>query len=286
MALRRRFIYIYVFLVWPSNLVAAVSQSTTRVVQKSITVSNRERIAADNQRDISRLSLLPSSNFYRRGGDIQEVSDEKYKISLSPLAFTSIFGFLGGWSHALCNKQFDVYTAMVTGHILNLSIFLAEKNWKEALSRISIIGSYFGGVASARSLELKCERGRLEGTSNNHHFKIIATLVVVIFSIADMTKLEKAKIALLTFGFGLVYPSVSAALGGTITHLMTGHTTNVARLVGAKQMRHRGMKTSVCVLGSVITGGFFGTKVLGLLGDEFPYFTVLGFLYAAALLLL
>jgi len=235
-----------------------------------------------------RLASIPSLTRYGRGGVIQDVSDdEKYTISLSPLAFASIFGFLGGWCHTLCNKKFDVYTAMVSGHIINMSIFLAEKRWKEALWRMSIIGSYFGGVASARSIELKCERSRTvdeAASPNSRHFKIIAALVASIFTISD--KLEKIQIALLAFGFGLVYPSVSAAIGGTIPHLLTGHTTNVARLVGANQMYHKGMKTSICVICSVITGGIFGTNAIGVLGSDFPFFTLLGFLYAGVLLLL
>mmetsp|Transcript_24184 Transcript_24184/g.50678 ORF Transcript_24184/g.50678 Transcript_24184/m.50678 type:complete len:292 (-) Transcript_24184:159-1034(-) len=276
-------------LLCPSSSDAAISQSTTQVVQKVINGGRDQIPLNDYQPDVvSRLAVIPSSTCHRRGGDIQDVSDdEKYKISLSPLAFASIFGFLGGWSHSICNKKFDVYTAMVSGHIINMSILLAEKQWKKALWRMSVIGSYFGGVASARSIELKCEESKTvdnNASATNPHFKIIAALVVVIFAIAD--KLEKTKIALLTFGYGLVYPSVSASLGGTITHLLTGHTTNVARLVGANKMRNKGMKTSVCILGSVITGGVFGINSLVVLGDDFPYFTLLGFLYAAVLLLL
>lgn len=218
------------------------------------------------------------------------MTDEKYDISLSPLAFATIFGFLGGWTHVLCNKQFDVYTAMVSGHIVNMSIYIAEKNWKEALWRLSIIGSYFGGVAAGRTVELKCEtREKGDNSSSNGgtgtgHFKIIAPLIVAIFAISE--KLTSAKIALLTFGYGLMYPSVSASLGGTITHLMTGHTTSVARNLGANTMRNQGVKTSVCLIGSIVIGGIFGTKVLGALGDDFPYFGLLGVLYALALLLL
>ena len=120
---------------------------------------------------------------------------------------------------------------------------------------------------------------------SNAHFKILAPLVFVTFAIADKMN-DKAKITLLCFGNGLIYPSVSYALGGTITHLMTGHTTNVSRLVGGGQVHHKGMKTSLCIIGSVIAGGVVGTKVLGLLGDDFPYFSILGFFYGCALLLL
>lgn len=218
-------------------------------------------------------------------------NDEQYKISLSPLAFMSIFAFLGGWSHALCNKRFDAYTAMVSGHIINMSVSLAEKDWKEAFWRMSIIGSYFGGVSTGRYIEMKCEGGKDEknkgvkdAAQNNQHFKIIAALVVVIFALAE--KLEKVQVDLLTFGYGLIYPAASSYLGGTIVHLLTGHTTNVARLVGANQIHHKGMKTSVCILSSVILGAIFGTKSMSVLGADFPYFTMLGFLYAAVLLLL
>lgn len=173
---------------------------------------------------------------------------------------------------------------MVSGHIVNMSIYLAEKNWKEAAWRISIVGSYFGGVAAARSVELRCQTEEDYEGGSTRHFKIIAPAVVAIFCIAD--KLTKAKVALLTFGNGLIYPSVSASLGGTITHLMTGHTTSVARNVGGNTMRNLGVKTSICVIGSVVIGGIFGVTLLGVLGDDFPYFSMLGVLYALALLLL
>jgi len=227
-----------------------------------------------------------------RGGAIEsvDVDEEQYKISLSPLAFASIFAFLGGWTHALCNQKFDVYTAMVSGHFINMSVLLARKEWRQALWRISIIGSYFSGVVSGRVIELRCisnpneVNGKEPYTSDNQHFKIIAALVVVLFSMAE--KLPIFGIHMLTFGYGLIYPSVSAALGGTITHLLTGHTTNIARLVGANQTHHIGMKTSLCVLVSVLMGALFGTIAMGILGEEFPYFATLGFFYASMLILL
>lgn len=230
----------------------------------------------------------------QRGGALQTTTNnEQYKISLSPLVFMSIFAFLGGWSHALCNKKFDSYTAMVSGHIINMSIFIAEKQWKEAFWRMSVVGSYFGGVASARFLEMNCAKSIEEksktpndkdASPNNHHFKVIAGLVIFIF--ASSEKLEKIQINLLTFGYGMIYPAVSAKLGGTVVHLLTGHTTNVARLVGANQLHHKGMKISICILGSVISGAIFGTNAMAVLGDEFPHFTMLGLLFAAAMLLL
>jgi uncharacterized membrane protein YoaK (UPF0700 family) len=232
------------------------------------------------------VTIIPPSNNPTRGGGIQDNGDEKYQISLSPLAFASIFGFLGGWSHAVCNKQFDAYTSLMTGHIMNMSMMAAEKKWKEAMWRLSVVSSYIVGTASARFIELKYQKSN-EGAKDavqNNHFKIIAPIVFTLFVIAD--GLQRAKISLLAFGYGLIYPSVTDALGGTITHLMTGHTTKVARILGANQIHHKGMKTSLCILGSVMFGAVFGTSVMDLLGDEFPYFSVLGFLYAGALLLL
>lgn len=255
-----------------------------------LTAQPRKRRTAPHiyRRNASFISLTP------KGGALQTTTnDEQYKITLSPLAFMSIFAFLGGWSHALCNRKFDSFTAMVTGHIINMSIFLAEKQWKEAFWRMSVVGSYFGGVASARCIEMNCEMSIDEKSKaakdedvspNNQHFRVIAGLVIFIFVLSE--KLERIQINLLTFGYGLIYPAVSATLGGTIVHLLTGHTTNVARLVGAHQTQHKGMKTSVCILGSVISGAIFGTNALAVLGDEFPYFTMLGLLYAAMLLLL
>ena len=257
-----------------------------------------------------RLDISSSSNQYiptsqiTRGGGIQDDDKEQYNISLSPLAFCSIFGFLGGSTQIICNQKFDIFTAMMTGHFLNMSILFAEKQWKEMIWRCCIILSYVSGTIFGRSIEVRYERQALQsiddkGTevvnqssvqrqqqrSNNAHFKILAPLVFVIFAIADKMN-DRGKITLLVFGNGLIYPSVSYALGGTITHLMTGHTTNVSRLVGGGQVHHKGMKTSLCILGSIIAGGVFGTKVLGLLGDDFPYFSILGFFYGCAMLLL
>lgn len=239
------------------------------------------------------IAIISCDNLCNRGGAIQSVNnEEQYKISLSPLAFSSIFAFLGGWSHALCNRKFDVYTAMVSGHIINMSILLAEKQWKKALWRVSVIGSYFVGVASGRCIEIRCMENQDEKRKTlkhkdaspvTEHFKIIALLVVFVFSIAE--KLEKIQVNLLAFGYGLIYPAVSATLGGTITHLLTGHTTNIARLVGARQTHHKGMKTSAVILGSLIAGAIFGINAFRVLGEEFPFFTMLGFIYAAALLL-
>ena len=270
----------------------------------SLTSLNNQRLR--QRLDINHLKLPPieeDAHFSRiiRGGGIQNDDKEQYNISLSPLAFCSIFGFLGGWTQIICNQKFDIFTAMMTGHFLNMSILLAEKQWKEMLWRVCIILSYVGGTAFGRSIEVKYERLQLQPSSkgvevnqssvlqqqqrNNAHFKILAPLVFIIFAVADGVT-DSAKISLLAFGNGLIYPSVSYALGGTITHLMTGHTTNCSRLIGGKQVHHKGMKTSLCILGSIIAGGVFGTKVLGLLGDEFPYFSILGFFYGCALLLL
>ena len=254
--------------------------------------------------DISSSSnqCIPTSQIIR-GGGIQDDDKEQYNISLSPLAFCSIFGFLGGWTQIICNQKFDIFTAMMTGHFLNMSILFAERQWKEMIWRCCIILSYVSGTIFGRSIEVRYERQALQSLddkgvevqqqqlqqqqkrSSNAHFKVLAPLVFVTFAIADKMN-DKAKITLLCFGNGLIYPSVSYALGGTITHLMTGHTTNVSRLVGGGQVHHKGMKTSLYILGSIIAGGIFGTKVLGLLGDDFPYFSILGFFYGCALLLL
>jgi len=253
--------------------------------------------------DILSKPCIPTSQI-TRGWGIQDDDKEQYNISLSPLAFCSIFGFLGGWTQIICNQKFDIFTAMMTGHYLNMSILFAERQWKEMIWRCCIILSYVGGTIFGRSIEVRYERQLLQSTddkgvevqqssvqqqqkqrSSNAHFKILAPLVFVTFAIADKMN-ERAKITLLCFGNGLIYPSISYALGGTITHLMTGHTTNVSRLVGGGQVHHKGMKTSLCIIGSVIAGGVFGTKVLGLLGDDFPYFSILGFFYGCALLLL
>jgi len=264
----------------------------------------------NHHRHQHRLDISSSPNHYlptsqiTRGGGIQDDDKEQYNISLSPLAFCSIFGFLGGWTQIICNQKFDIFTAMMTGHYLNMSILFAERQWKEMIWRCCIILSYIGGTIFGRSIEVRYERQALQSSDDkgtevvqqssvqqkhqrrsNAHFKILAPLVFVIFAIADKMN-DKAKITLLCFGNGLIYPSVSYALGGTITHLMTGHTTNVSRLVGGGQVHHKGMKTSLCILGSIIAGGVFGTKVLGLLGDDFPYFSILGFFYGCALLLL
>lgn len=260
-----------------------------------ISKSTTKHLSSNHDRNKSSLVNAESPHLGTRGGAIQAVADEEnYKISLSPLAFSSIFAFLGGWSHALCNKKFDAYTAMVSGHIINMSVSLAENQWREAFRRMSIVGSYFGGVVSGRFIELKCENSTVDKVDKgkvvkdvsptNKHFKIIAAIVVVTFAMAE--KLEKIQVNLLTFGYGLIYPSVSATLGGTILHLLTGHTTNVARLVGANQIHHKGMKTSICMLGSVICGAIFGRNAMVIFGEEFPYFSMLGLLYAAFLLLL
>jgi uncharacterized membrane protein YoaK (UPF0700 family) len=254
------------------------------------------KVAAHPKQTALHIYRRTDTSIFQRGGALQTTTnDEQYKISLSPLAFMSIFGFLGGWSQALCNKKFDSFTAMVTGHIINMSIFIAEKQWRQAFRRMSVAVSYFSGVAIARFIEINCEKSTNDKskavtvkdkdvTPNNQHFKVIAGLVIFIFALSE--KLEKIQVNLLTFGYGLIYPAVSATLGGTIVHLLTGHTTNVARLVGANQVHHKGMKTSVCILGSVISGAIFGTNAMAVLGDEFPYFTMLGSLFAAVLLLL
>ena len=272
---------------------AKIANASIAINNSVIQFDSRHQISQynDNRDEIASLSL---EGLCGRGGAIQSVNhEEQYKISLSPLAFSSIFAFLGGWSHALCNIKFDVYAAMVSGHIINMSILLAEKQWKKALWRVSVIGSYFVGVASGRHIELRCMKSYNEKRKNlkekdaapvNEHFRIIALLVVSVFSVAE--KLEKIQVNLLTFGYGLIYPAVSATLGGTITHLLTGHTTNVARLVGAKEFHHKGMKTSVVILGSVVAGAVFGINAFKVLGEEFRFFTLLGFIYAAALLLL
>lgn len=253
-------------------------------------VENKIRTTYTNQN----ARINASVNKLTRGGSIESinVNEEQYKISLSPLAFASIFAFLGGWTHALCNQKFDVYTAMVSGHYINMSVLLARREWRQALWRISIIGSYFSGVVGGRVIELRCISNKNEVgddskepyASDNRHFKIIAALVVVLFAMAE--KLPIFELHMLTFGYGLIYPSVSAKLGGTITHLLTGHTTNIARLVGANQTHHTGMKTSVCVVVSVLTGTVFGAISMGMLGEKFPYFAILGILYALMLLLL
>lgn len=228
--------------------------------------------------------MRPSYNIHRRGGNVHEVrSDEKHKISLPPLALVTMFGFLGGWSHALCNKKFDCFTAMVSGHILNMATFLAEERWGEALWRLSIVGSYFGGAASARSIEVTCDGGGVGGPARRH-FRVLAPLVAAVFAVAEAW--EGATVAILAFGHGLVFPSATAALGGTIPHLLTGHTTNVARRTGARDTRGPGMTTSLCVLSAVVGGAVFGTRLLAQLGDVFPHFALLGCLYAVALSLL
>ncbi|KAL7552074.1 hypothetical protein ACHAWF_015326 [Thalassiosira exigua] len=229
----------------------------------------------------------------RGGGDRSRSAGDggPSKPSLPPLAFASLFGFLGGCSHVICNRYFDVYTSLLTGHYLNLSTLAAEGNWRKAAWRASILGSYVGGTALARAVEVRCERsaeGGADAATKNGHFKLLAPMALASLAIAD--RLADAKVALLAFGYGLIYPSVTFALGGTILHLMTGHTNNVSRQLGGslagKPMNRGATKASLCTLASVFSGAVFGVKLMGMLGKEFPYFTVLGLIYATAMLLL
>lgn len=178
---------------------------------------------------------------------------------------------------------------MVSGHIVNMATLLEEGRWREALWRLSVIGSYFGGAASARSIEVACDDddgdGEVGGAARNRHFKILAPLVAAVFAAAEASR-EGAQVAVLAFGHGLIFPSATAALGGTIPHLLTGHTTNVARRAGAGDFRSRGLRTSLRVLGAVVGGAVVGARLLGRLGEPFPHFALLGCLYAAALTLL
>jgi len=223
--------------------------------------------------------------------------------TIHPLAFASIMAFLAGYSDVLCVKKFHCYAAMMSGNIVTMSIALGERKWKDAMWRLSLVGSYLVGAASVRSIELSCQKQRVESNEESQkskkHLKIVAPIVAAVFAIADRAIGKSAiisegghmwNLSLLALGYGMVYASANQALNATITQLLTGHVTKLGsavsdRFLGTARQWNKGVVTSVCILGSFVIGGTVGGQILSLIPKEFPLFTLLGIVYALLLAL-
>ncbi|KAL9186266.1 hypothetical protein ACHAXT_005504 [Thalassiosira profunda] len=232
-----------------------------------------------------------------RGGSSNGISVEdggEPRVYFPPLAFASTMAFLAGYSDVICVRQFNCYAAMMSGNVVVTSMALAEKKWTEALGRLSLIGSYLLGAASVRSIELIHRRSAESETKSNQHLTMVAPIVAVIFAIANHLVMglhsdsQKWKLALLAFGYGMVYASANQALNATITQLLTGHIVKLGtavsdRFVGTTRQWNAGSLLSLCILGSFIAGGACGTLSLPSVPKDFPFFTVLGIGYALVL---
>ena len=242
--------------------------------------------------DVQLLSLR-----FLRGG---EGSERQRRLLSTPLFFASAMACLAGCSNTICFRQFQCYATMMTGNLVLLSISLAEKNWKDAVRRLSYVASYLAGAGVARIVELACRQRAKDssGQYSNQHLTIVSDLVVVVFALAQWAIAKtadpsiasgglKLNLVLLAFGYGIIYSSASQLLNGTICQLMTGHVTRVG-VSAADKLKNgvwpRGIEFSICIPISFVTGGILGICWQHIVGrSTFPYFLVLSLFYATLL---
>jgi len=235
-----------------------------------------------------------------RGGDGRSEYQSRGRVLSTPLFFASTMACLAGCSNTICFRQFQCYATMMTGNLVLISISLAEKNWGDAVRRLTYVACYLAGAGVARMVELAC-RQRSEdspGQYTNQHLKPISDLLVVVFALAQWTIAKtadpsiassglKLNLVLLAFGYGIIYSSASQLLNGTICQLMTGHITRVGVSVADKLntgVWSRGIEFSICIPISFVTGGVLGIGWQHIAGrSTFPYFLVLSLLYATIL---
>ena len=287
-------------------------KDTTKSLSRPDNTKVKRTFAARHQ-DTSHHVVLNASSYYLSNHSVTKVGRgggvDNNKRCIHPLAFTSIMAFLAGCSDILCIRRFQCYAAMMTGNIVSMSIALAEQNWEEVFWKLSLIGSYFVGTISARSTEWMCQRRTSLHGKVTRPRKVIAPVIFATFAIADrLTRVspvgsisEKQKwnvaIPILALGYGMVYASANQALNGTITNLLTGHVTRVGsavsdRFFSGERKWNNGASVSLCILGSFILGGMFGTVFEDVLkfmplqsGQDSPVFTVMGIVYAVVLTL-
>jgi uncharacterized membrane protein YoaK (UPF0700 family) len=90
---------------------------------------------------------------------------------------------------------------------------------------------------------------------------------------------------------GIVYSCANQELNATITQLMTGHLTKlgssvVDRFAGPSYLWNKGSLMSLGIISSFVVGAFAGLKLsTSSFGKDGPFFTLLGFVYAALLAL-
>ena len=203
---------------------------------------------------------------------------------IHPLFFSSSMAALAGCSHVICIKRFQIYAAMMTGNIIGFGVAVAEGDMSEAKFRLSLIGSFFSGTICARSLESRslCK--------DKQHHKVVASLAVGMFAIADRIPDSKIKLALLSAAYGLVYATANYALNATITQLMTGHVTKLGaaisdRVGSTNRCFNSGTVTSFSILASFTIGCAIGAKIFMAINQEKPIFTIIGAIYAILLIL-
>lgn len=202
---------------------------------------------------------------------------------IHPLFFSSSMAALAGCSHVICIKKFQIYAAMMTGNIIGFGVALAEGNMSEAKLRLSLIGSYFCGTICARSLESKslCK--------DKQHHKVVASLTVGMFAIADRIDNHKKKLVLLSAAYGLVYATANSALNATITQLMTGHLTKLGAAISDRigctnRFFNSGTVTSFSILASFTIGCALGARIFMAINQGMPIFTIIGAIYALLLI--
>lgn len=226
------------------------------------------------------MSRIKNTALVYRGGE----SFAKPRV-IYPLLFSSSMAALAGCSHVICMKRFEIYAAMMTGNIIGFGVAVAEGNMSEAKLRLFLIGSYFCGTICARSLESRslCK--------DKQHHKVVASLAVGMFAIADRIDNHQKKLVLLSAAYGLVYATANSALNATITQLMTGHLTKlgaaISDRVGStnKCFINSGTITSFSILASFTIGCALGARIFMAINQEKPIFTIIGAIYAVLLIL-
>jgi uncharacterized membrane protein YoaK (UPF0700 family) len=181
---------------------------------------------------------------------------------------------------------------MMTGNLIMISIALAEKNWADAMTRMSFATSFFIGTCTSRNVEWLSKQN--DPTSirfqKRHHLKYVAFIAFTLFALyARLAATQKWAINLLPLAFGMVYSSANQELGGTITQLMTGHLTKLGTAFSDRAIRQNktwndGSLMSVCIVGSFMIGAFAGLIIsVSPFGKGDSFFAMLGLLYAASL---
>ena len=267
----------------------------------------RRELSAEEQLDILRLGFIPPSSpshtryytynpRFSRGGSIDEASSvvSKERRTIHPLAFASIMAGLAGCSDVICLQKFNCYATMMTGNVITLSLAISEQQLKDVLWRMSLIGSYVIGAASVRCIELLYQESLSQNTkSSKQHIRVaVAPMIATVFAIANqlITKDigQRYNVAMLALGYGMVYSTANQVVS-TITQLLTNHITKLGTLMGTTLSTRKTSSwnseasKSVCIIGSFIIGGIFGGHLLQVISTDFPFFTLLGLVYALVL---
>lgn len=195
----------------------------------------------------------------------------------------SCMAFLAGWANIAIFTKFKTFATMLTGNTMWLAMSITERKYADVAYYLSVIFSYNLGTAAFRRTDLSFRKQTLP---------VCAAVVASLFILGDWvhfaTMTRWIPMMLFATAFGVIN-SLGTEVSGTLTFVVTGHTTRLVNQLVDRGSRTAGRKKlteaqkTAMVLNSAICCGFFSGCVFATLLMSFGFLNRFGVFSAIGL---